>query len=134
MNKYGSYNFKRKVKKKINASSSYSIEAPRSSGRILSAPNYSDNCVWVCFLFFFCAQIDDAANFHPCQILSLDKRVRKIALELVDTKLLAKLSEYDMIATDVKYLQDYTMPIVIATHRNLLNILLWKSFKVHFII
>ena len=50
MNKYGSYNFKRKVKKKINTSSSYSIEPPRSSGRILSTPNYSDNFV------FFCAQ------------------------------------------------------------------------------
>ena len=46
MNKYGSYNFKRKVKKKINTSSSYSIEPPRSSGRILSTPNYSDNFVF----------------------------------------------------------------------------------------
>ena len=89
----------------------------------------------MCFFFgFFCPQIDDAVNFHPCQILSLDKHVRKIAQELVDTKLLAKSSEYDMIATEVKYLQDYTMPIEITAQRNLLNILLWKSFKVHFII
>ena len=72
------------------------------------------------------------------KLVSLDKRVRKMAQELVDTNLLANLSDGDMIATEAKYmvtvLQDYTMPIVITTQRNLLKIVLWKSFKVHFVI
>ena len=70
---------------------------PWSTMRILSTPNYSDN------YFFFCGQIDDAVNLHQCQTLLLDKCVRKMAQELVDTKLLAKLSEGDMIATEAKY-------------------------------
>ena len=70
---------------------------PWSTTRILSTPNYSDN------YFFFCDQIDDAVNLHQCQTLLLDKCVRKMAQELVDTKLLAKLSEGDMIATEAKY-------------------------------
>ena len=72
------------------------------------------------------------------KLVSLDKRVRKMAQELVDTNLLANLSDGDMIATEAKYmvtvLQDYTMPIVITTQRNLLKTVLWKSFKVHFVI
>ena len=70
---------------------------PWSTTRILSTPNYSDN------YFFFCDQTDDAVNLHQCQTLLLDKCVRKMAQELVDTKLLAKLSEGDMIATEAKY-------------------------------
>ena len=54
--------------------------------------------------------------------------------ELVHTKLLAKLSEGDMSATEAKYLQDYTMPIVITTQKNLLKIVLWKLVKVYFVI
>ena len=54
--------------------------------------------------------------------------------ELVHTKLLAKLSEGDMSATEAKYLQDYTMPIVITTQKNLLKIVLWKLIKVYFVI
>ena len=72
------------------------------------------------------------------KLVSLDKRVRKMAQELVDTNLLANLSDGDMIATEAKYmvtvLQDCTMPIVITTQRNLLKTVLWKSFKVHFVI
>ena len=52
---------------------------------------------------FFYDQTDDTVNLHQCQILSLDKRVRKMAQELVDTKLLAKLSEGNMIASEAKY-------------------------------
>ena len=112
MNKYDSYNFKRKLKtKKVNTSSYSPVETPCSTRRILST-----------------------VNLHQCQTLPLDKRVRKMAQQLVDTKLLAKLSEGDMIATKAKYLKDYTMSIVITAQRNLRKIVLWKSFKVHFII
>ena len=48
-----------------------------------------------------------------------------MAQELVDTKLLAKLSEDGMLPlklnTIVTVLQDYTMPIVITTQGNLLK-------------
>ena len=64
----------------------------------------------------------------------MDKRVRKVAQELVDTKLLAKLSEGEMLPlkpnTIVTVLQDYTMPIVITVQGNPLKKVLWKSFKV----
>ena len=67
----------------------------------------------------------------------MDKRVRKVAQELVDTKLLAKLSEGEMLPlkpnTIVTVLQDYTMPIVITAQGDLLKKVLWKSFKVHLI-
>ena len=42
------------------------------------------------FTFFFCNQTDEAVNHHQFQTLSLDKRERKMAQGLVDTKLLAK--------------------------------------------
>ena len=43
MNKYDSYNFKRKVEtKNVNRSSSSPVETPCSTRRILSTPNYSD--------------------------------------------------------------------------------------------
>ena len=97
-NKCDSHNFKQKVQtENINISSSSPVEMPWSTTRILSTPNYSDN------YFFFCDQTDDAVNLHQCQTLLLDKCVRKMAQELVDTKLLAKLSEGDMIATEAKY-------------------------------
>ena len=54
-------------------------------------------------VFFFCDQRDDAVNLHQCQFFSLDKRVSKMAQEIVDTKLLAKLSEGDFTATETKY-------------------------------
>ena len=84
---------------------------------------YSDNC----FFFFFLNHTDDAVNLHQCQTLSLDKHFRKRTQELGDTKLLAKLREGDMIATEaiitiITVLQDYTMSIMITTQRNCLKI------------
>ena len=50
---------------------------------------------------FFC---DDATgNLNKAATISLDTRVRQIATELRDTKLLAKLSAGDMIAIDSQY-------------------------------
>ena len=112
---------------KIDTSSPCPVETLCCTWRILSIPNYYDNCL-------FCDQTDDAVNLHRCKTLSLDKRVRKMAQGLVDTKLLAKLSEGDMSATEAKYLPDYTMPIVITTQKNLLKIVLRKLVEVYFVI
>ena len=111
---------------KIDTSSPCPVETLCCTWRILSIPNYYDNCL-------FCDQTDDAVNLHRCKTLSLDKRVRKMAQGLVDTKLLAKLSEGDMSATEAKYLPDYTMPIVITTQKNLLKIVLRKLVEVYFV-
>ena len=130
MNKYDGHNFKQKVKTKIiNTSSSSPVETPL--GEFCSLQ------IILITVFFFCEKIGDAVNLHQCQTLSLDKRVRKMAQELVDTKFLANLSESDMLSlkpnTIVTVLQDYTMPIVIAAQGDLLKRVLWKSFKVHLI-
>ena len=59
--------------------------------------------ILITVFFFFCDQRDNAVNLHQCQIFSLGKRVSKMAQEIVDTKLLAKLSEGDLTATETKY-------------------------------
>jgi len=50
---------------------------------------------------FFCDET--TGDFHKAETISLDTRVRQIATELRDTKLLAKLSVGDMIAIDAVY-------------------------------
>ena len=63
MNKYDSYNFKRKLKtKKVNTSSYSPVETPCSTRRILSTPNYSDNC-------FFCDQTVNVKLCHWTNVL-----------------------------------------------------------------
>ena len=97
-----------KLKQKTFIPSSTSpVETLGSTRRILSTPNCSDNC------FFLWSN-------SQCQTLSLDKHVKKVAQELVDIKLLAKLSEGDMIATGAKY------------HRNCL-IRLCNAYRDHYI-
>jgi len=50
---------------------------------------------------FFCDET--TGDFHKAETISLDTRVRNIATELRDTKLLAKLSVGNMIAIDAVY-------------------------------
>ena len=58
------------------------------------------NCTGTCF---FWNSDETISNLHSCQTPELDKRVRKIALETGDVKLLGQLCEGDMIATEAKY-------------------------------
>ena len=58
----------------------------------LTLLNFQSSC-------FFCDQVDDQKNLHECQTIATSSRVNEIAVELSDTKLIAKLSEGDMIAT-----------------------------------
>ena len=51
---------------------------------------------------FFCDET--TGDFHKAETISLDNRVRHIAIELRDTKLLAKLSVGDMIALLMRYI------------------------------
>ena len=71
-------------------------DTPRSSRRSLVAKNFIDKC-------FFCDDIKDTDTLHDCQTLYLDMRIRKIAQDMSDSKLLSKLAEGDMVATEAKY-------------------------------
>ena len=68
----------------------------RSTRRTLEIKSFSQSCL-------FCDQVDDAINLHQCQTLELNQRVQKIANDLVESTLLAKLSDGDVVATEAKY-------------------------------
>ena len=52
---------------------------------------------------FFCDEPAGPAGLHNASTYDFDRSVRKCALQLEDTALLAKLSSRDMIATEAKY-------------------------------
>ena len=52
---------------------------------------------------FFCEKVDVSGNLTEVQTLGLDKRVRDAAKILKDERLLARLSEGDMVAVEARY-------------------------------
>ena len=54
-------------------------------------------------LCFFCGHPGGSAELHEASTLELDRRVRKSAAIIEDTRLLGKLSNGDMIALECKY-------------------------------
>ena len=94
MTRYDQQKLQRKIKQRNNDEGS--SETPQCSRNTVSANNFKEKC-------FFCDKVEACGTLHSCQTLYLDMRVRKIAHELADTKLLAKLSEGDMVATEAKY-------------------------------
>ena len=94
MTRYDKDKFERKVQQ--NKSDDTLTETPRTSQKTISARNFSEKC-------FFCDKLETCDILHSCQTLHLDNRICKIAHEIADTKLLAKLSERDMVATKAKY-------------------------------
>ena len=52
---------------------------------------------------FFCEKVDVGGNLTEVQTLGLDKRVRDAAKILKDERLLARLSEEDMVAVKARY-------------------------------
>ena len=73
-------------------------DTPQTSRGSVSAQNFNDAC-------FFCDAKNDSELLHECQTLYLDMRVWKIAHEMLDTKLLKKLCERDMVAAEAEYHQ-----------------------------
>ena len=71
-------------------------ETPRSLRSCGNAKNFTGK-------YFFCNQTVEDDVLHQCQTLYMDVRVRKIAQELGDAKLLAKLGEGDMVAVKAVY-------------------------------
>ena len=62
----------------------------------MSLYNFSPVC-------FFCEKDSSEAKLHQCQTFQVHQKVLEIAHETADTKVLAKLSEGDMIAIEAKY-------------------------------
>ena len=93
-NKYNQSHLKRL--KTDSESSTPTLGRTLSSRRSVSAINFVDKC-------FFCDEKDSDEILHECQTLCLDAFVRKIALEMQNSKLISKLSESDMVATEAKY-------------------------------
>ena len=56
----------------------------------------------LCF-FCGCGKSAEESSWHQCQTLFLHKKVKTIAIELPEHKLLAKLSKGDMVATEAIY-------------------------------
>ena len=56
----------------------------------------------LCF-FCGCEKSAEESSWHQCQILVLHKKVKTIAIELTDHRLLAKLRKGDMVATEAVY-------------------------------
>ena len=52
---------------------------------------------------FFCNMPAGASGLHEASTKSIDANVRRCAVELEDTALLAKLAEGDMVVIDAKY-------------------------------
>ena len=104
-------------KRKRNEAEESSGEAEESNDRqhttrrSLSAKNFTEKC-------FFCDTAKVNEELHTCQTLYLDICIRNIAQEMNNAKLLIKLSEGDMVATEAKY------------HRGCL-IMLYNSYRKH---
>ena len=62
----------------------------------MQAPTFTVKC-------FFCEGDENDGNLIKCQTLELDRNVRSMAEKLNDSKLLAKLAEGDMCATEAVY-------------------------------
>ena len=56
----------------------------------------------LCF-FCGCGKSAEESSWYQCQTLLLHNKVKTIAVELADHKLLAKLSEGDMVVTQAVY-------------------------------
>ena len=79
-----------------NALSVENTLSSRTTRRSFEVKNFTQSC-------FFCGLNDDKKELHECRTLEIHKRVKKFATELCDSKLLAKLSEGDMVAIEAKY-------------------------------
>ena len=52
---------------------------------------------------FFCDEADDEKNLRKASTMEFDRRIRATATTLRDEKLLAKLSQGDMVAIEARY-------------------------------
>ena len=67
--------------------------SPVKAHRAFTIQNYGDTC-------FFCEDSECHAVLHKASTFAFDSRVRRYAIELNDTRLLAKLAGSDMYRWD----------------------------------
>ena len=84
--------FLRPLMKSVKTKESSETIHKRTTRQSLTLRNFRSSC-------FFCDQVDDQKNLLECQTIATSSRVKKIAVELSDTKRIAKLSKGNMIAT-----------------------------------
>lgn len=63
----------------------------------------SSSILTFCKSCFFCEDENDASNLHQCETLVVSRKVKEIADYLKDSKVIAKFSQGDLIATEAKY-------------------------------
>ena len=93
-NKYDKYHFDRAVTK-IAKDKATPITSKKTRSSFESR-NYLNIC-------FFCDTQDDATNLRLASTMKLDANVRSAVQQLGDEKLLAEMSEGDMVAIEGKY-------------------------------
>ena len=93
---YSESRYKRRVSTLKSSQKPVDEDQPRNSRRNVATHNFTGLC-------FFCDLGVSVGVLHSCRTLYLDIRERKIAQEIGDKKLTAKLSEGDMVATEAKY-------------------------------
>ena len=90
MTRYDSHKLQRFKSSTEPSADTSTCETSRSLRSSSNAKNFSEKC-------FFCNQTAEDDVVLQCQAFYTELRVSKIAHELGDTKLLAKLSEGDMV-------------------------------------
>ena len=93
MTRYDSHKlqcFKSSSEPSADSSTCETSRSLRSSSNALRSSSNAKNLIGKCF---FCNQTAEDDVLHQCKTLYMDVRVRKVAHELGDTKLLAKLTE-----------------------------------------
>jgi hypothetical protein len=96
-NSYDSYHYERACKRRrTEECSDESLLTPSTRSKFV-AQNF------ICLTCFFCDEPDTAGNLCNARTLGLDTRVRDAATRLSDEKLLAKLSEGDLVAIEARY-------------------------------
>ena len=88
----GMYN-KQKLERKRK---SYEKQSRKMTRLSTSLKNFSENCL-------FCEEYDPQQELHECLSIPTSNRVKAMAEDLEDLKLLGKLSEGDMVTTEAKY-------------------------------
>ena len=103
MTRYDSHKlqcFKSSSEPSADSSTCETSRSLRSSSNALRSSSNAKNFTGKCF---FCNQTAEDDVLHQCKTLYMDVRVRKVAHELGDTKLLAKLTEWYLVAVEAVY-------------------------------
>ena len=95
--KFASSKLSRAKQRKRKISDDGNMDRRQSKRQALCAPLSLDVCI-------FC--MESSGKLHQCATMNLDKALRRMATELQDTSLLARISGGDLVAIEAKYHYD----------------------------